>query len=100
MKTLTTSPRMIFFQKLEFYSSLKNEIISNDSYETVKKFWQLLRFTKLFDLKDIYNFQDTIIHREIFENRGTKMMKKFSYNLENVLQQARSAVASIDFCQG
>ena len=68
------------FKKSEFYSSLKNETISDEDYENVKKFWQLLRLTELTDLNDIYTFQDTIILCEIFENRAMEMMKKFLYS--------------------
>ena len=35
---------------------------------------------KLSDFNDIYNFQDTIILCEIFENRANQMMKRFPYN--------------------
>ena len=40
----------------------------------------MLRLEKLSDLKNIYNFQDTIILCEIFENRTPEMMKKTLYN--------------------
>ena len=42
-----------FFTIIEFYSSLKNEIISEEAYENVKKFYGLLRLQKLSDLNDI-----------------------------------------------
>ena len=35
---------------------------------------------KLSELNNIYNFQDTIILCEIFENRTKDMMRKFPYN--------------------
>ena len=69
------------FAKIEFYSSLRNEIILNEEYENVKKFFRLLRPQKLLNLNDIYNFQDPTILSEVFENRATKMMKKCPYNL-------------------
>ena len=71
-------PKVIFFSKPEFYSSLKNEIIDDESYESIKKFWKLMRLNKLSDLND--NFQDTIILCEVFENRAIEMMQKFPYN--------------------
>ena len=64
----------------EFYSSLRNEIIKSDEYENAKKFWQKMRMKKLLDLNDIYNFQDTQILCEIFENRANRMMNRFPYN--------------------
>ena len=39
-----------------------------------------MQLNKLSELNDIYNFQDTIILCEIFENRAIKMMQKFPYN--------------------
>ena len=76
-------PEGDFFSKSELYSSLKNEIISDQDYENVKKFWELLRLTKLSDLNDIYNFQDTIIICENFENRTIKFIS--SYKWKNFL---------------
>ena len=77
---LDAVPEGDFFSKTELCSSLKNEIIDYESYERVKKFWNLLRLKKLSELNDIYNFQDTIILCEIFENRAIEMMKKFPCN--------------------
>ena len=70
-----------FFAKTEFFSSLKNKIILDADYENVKKFWQILRLKKLSELNNIYNFQDTIILCEIFENGAKEMMKRFPYKL-------------------
>ena len=69
------------FSKTEFISSLKNEIIDDESYERVKKFWKLIRLNKLSELNDIYNFQDTIILCKIFENKAIEIMQKFLYSL-------------------
>ena len=77
---LDAAPEGEFFSKTEFYSTLRNEIIDDQSYENVKRFWRTLRLEKLSELNDIYNFQDTIILCEIFENRAVEMMKKTSYN--------------------
>ena len=80
-ENLDAAPKGDFFSKVEFYSSLKNEIIDDESYESVKKFWKLMSLNKLSKLSDIYNFQDTIILCKIFENRAIEMMEKFPYNL-------------------
>ena len=45
---LESVPKNDFFSKTQFYSSLKNEIIDDESYENVKKFWNLLRLKNLF----------------------------------------------------
>ena len=77
---LDVTPEGEFFSKTEFYSTLRNAIIDDQSYDNVKRFWKTLRLQKLSDLNHIYNFQDTIILCEIFENRATEMMKKTLYN--------------------
>ena len=76
---LNCVPENQFFSKTEFYSLLKNEIISDEGYENIKKIWRILRLKKLSKLNDIYNFQDTIILCENFENRAEEMIKKFPY---------------------
>ena len=38
----------------------------------LKKKWQIMHLNKLSELNIIYNFQDTIILYEIFENRAKK----------------------------
>ena len=39
---LDAAPKDDFFSKTEFYSSLRNEIIDDESYKIVKKFWKLM----------------------------------------------------------
>ena len=39
-----------------------------------------MQMKKLSDLNEIYNFQDTIILCEIFENRANQMMNRFPYS--------------------
>ena len=80
LEDLDVTPEGEFFSKTEFYSTLRNAIIDDQSYDNVKRFWKTLRLEKLSDLNHIYNFQDTIILCEIFENRATEMMKKTLYN--------------------
>ena len=77
---LDRTPGEQFLAKTEFYNSLKNDSISDSDYEAVKKLWNLLKLKKLSELNDLYNFQDTIILCEIFENRASQMMVKFPYN--------------------
>ena len=40
--------------------SLKNEIIDDESYKSIKKFWKLQQLSKLSELNDTYNFQESI----------------------------------------
>ena len=83
---LDRAPGEKFFAQTKFYSSLKN---------AVKKLWKLLRLEKLSDLNDLYNFQDTIILCEIFENRASEMMYNFPINRTNL---ARSAAVFTNIC--
>ena len=55
---LDAAPEGEFFSKTEFYGTLRNEIIDDQSYENVKRFWKTLRLEKLSELNDIYNFQE------------------------------------------
>lgn len=64
---LDAVPPQTFFYKIESYSSLKNEIVSDEDYKNVKKFYRLLHLRKLSDLTEIYNVQETIILCKIFE---------------------------------
>ena len=50
----------------QFYSTLKNKILTDEEYENVKKFYQTMKLEYLGELNKIYNFQDTIVLCEIF----------------------------------
>ena len=67
------------FSKTNFYSSLKNSIISDEEYEDIKKLFNLLKMCTLSDLNALYNFQDTIILTGIFENKTENMQQKFKF---------------------
>ena len=69
-----------FFSIEDFYSSLKNSIISEEEYTSVKKFYTSMKMRNLCDLNTLYNFQDTIILCKIFESRSTFLNKKFKFN--------------------
>ena len=45
-----------------------------------KKLFKLLRLKTLGDMNRIYNFQDTLILCEIFEQRACMLEKPFKYN--------------------
>ena len=70
----------IIFTKDEFFSSLKNKEIDNESYENAKMLYLLLKMRDLSDLNDLYNVQDVMILLEIVENRFQLMQNKFGYN--------------------
>ena len=70
----------IFFSKDEFFSTLKDAEVDNESYENSKKLYILLQMRNLSDLNDLYNVQDVIILLEIIENRFQIIQDKTNYN--------------------
>ena len=69
-----------FFKHSDFYSSLKEKNISEEEYQNVKRLFNVLRLKTLGDLNRIYNFQDTAILCEIFEERATLLQKLFKFD--------------------
>ena len=69
-----------FFEHEKFYSCLKEENISTEEYENVKKFFNILKLETLGDLNRIYNFQDTTIICETCESRSALLQKLFKYD--------------------
>ena len=55
--------------------------MTREEYENVKKFYLTLKLKNLGELNKIYNFQDTIILCEIFEQRSCHLQKLFKFNL-------------------
>ena len=55
-------------------------MISWEDYQNVKKFYILLKLENLGELNRLYNFQDTIILCEIFEQRSELQREIFKYN--------------------
>ena len=78
--SLNLRPDGDFFKGESFYSTLKEKNISEEEYEKVKNFFTILRLKTLGDLNKIYNFQDTTILCEIFEQRANLLQKLFKYN--------------------
>ena len=56
-----------FFNKDDFYSTLREKAVDEQEYEDVKKFFKLLNLNTLGDLNKYYNIQDTLFLRVIFE---------------------------------
>ena len=69
-----------FLCPYQFVSSLKDNALSEEEYEQVKKFYKTLKQKDLGELKKIYNFQDTIILCEIFEQRSSCLQEIFKYS--------------------
>ena len=49
-------------------------------YNSVEIFYQTMKLENLGELNKLYNFQDTIILCDIFENRSQQLQKLFKYN--------------------
>ena len=74
--SLEIKPEGEFFKYEDFYTSLKEKDIREEDYANVKKFFKVLRLKTLSDLNRIYNFQDTAILCEIFEERESQLASK------------------------
>ena len=85
-----------FFLPHHFCSSLKNIIISRKDYDAVKKLYHTTKLENLGELNKLYNFQDTIILREIFEQRSAHLQKMFKFNTKNVILPVLLAAVSIE----
>ena len=70
-----------FFLSYQFYSSLKETIITDEDYKTFKKFYQTMKLVNLGELNKLYNFQVTMILCKIFESRASQLQKLFKFNL-------------------
>ena len=79
-ESLNIRPGKEFFSHGDFYSCLKEKNISEEEYENAKKFFCLSRLKTLGDSNRIYNFQDTAILCEVFEQRFSLLQKLFKYN--------------------
>ena len=69
-----------FFLPHQFYSTLKDNILTDEEYENIKKFYQTLKLENLGELNMIYNFQDTFILCEIFEQHSSHLLNLFKLN--------------------
>ena len=78
--SLNISPNKDFFKLHQFYSNIKDSVLSKEEYDNVKKFYNLMKLSNFGELNQIYNFQDTIILCEIFEQRADLFKEKFKFN--------------------
>lgn len=73
-----------FFQMHEFYSHLKDDAMTEDEYNNVKKFYQTMKLKNLGEFNKIYNFQDTIILFETFKQRSEQNQKLFIHMVMHI----------------
>ena len=69
-----------FFKLEDFHSCLRNSVISEGDYASVKKFYTLMKMRNLGNLNTLYNFQDMIILCEILKSRAGFRNEKFKFN--------------------
>ena len=69
-----------FFEKGEFFSELKNKVISDEEYEDAKLLYQTLKMKYVANMKNLHNFQDVLILCKIFEERATFLYETYSFN--------------------
>ena len=79
-ESLNIKPEADFFKHSDFHLSLKEKNRTLEEYENVKKLFTILKLKTLGDLNIIYNFQDTTILCEIFEQRSSHLQKLFNFN--------------------
>ena len=72
---------------------MKDSTIPDEEYENVKKFYTTLKLKSLGELGHIYNFQDTIILCEIFEQQFSRLQEIFKYN-----PRKRNSTSSFSSC--
>ena len=95
--SLDISPEdRIFCLPRNFYSSLKDDIMTLEEYENIKTNYQTMKLKNLGELNKIYNFQDTIILCEIFEKQSDYLQKLFKYNPSKCILQVHSVAVCIE----
>ena len=78
--SLDQKPEREFFNKTEFFSTLKNKVVNDNEYQKSKELFNVLKMRHLGDMNDLYNFQDTILLAEIMESRFQLMQNKYGFN--------------------
>ena len=69
-----------FFEKREFFSELKNKVISDEEYEDAKLLYQTLKMRNVANMNNLHNFQDLLILCKIFEERATFLHETYGFN--------------------
>ena len=69
-----------YFLAHHFYSSLKGTVTSREDYEAVKKLYHTMNLENLREFNKLYNFQETLILCQIFEQKSHHLQKMFKFN--------------------
>ena len=70
---------------IDFYISLKNNVITDEEYFDVKNRFKILKMRNIVDLNDLYNFQETIIPCKIFVSRVSLMNEQYKITLRRCI---------------
>ena len=66
MNSMFLSPENdVYFEKSEFYSNLKQKVVSDSDYENSISLYKTLKMQNLVDMNNLYNAQDVILLCEI-----------------------------------
>ena len=85
-----------FFLPHQLCPTLKDNILTDEEYKNVKKFYQTMKLENLGELNKICNFQGTIILCEMSEQRSSHLQNLLNSIPESVILQALSAAAFIE----
>ena len=80
MESFFIKPENDFWEKIEFFSELKQSVVNDDDYENSKYLYQTLKMRNLGDLNSSYNAQDFILLCDIIENRFQAMQDAYEFN--------------------
>ena len=80
MKSFFIKPENDFWEKIEFFSELKQSAVNDDDYEHSKYLYETLKMRNLGDLNNSYNAQDVILLCEIIENCFQTMQDAYEFN--------------------
>lgn len=58
----------IFFEKSEFYSKLKQKLVSDEKYKNLFYLCKILKMRSLSDMNNLYNAKDVILPCEIIDS--------------------------------
>ena len=94
--SLNIKPEKDFFEHEKIYSCLKEDNISTEEYENVKKCFNILKLETLGYLNRINNFQDTAILCKIFKSRPALLQNLLNITLKNAIVQVHFLGVSTD----
>ena len=94
--SLNIKPEKDFFEHEKIYSCLKEDNISTEEYENVKKCFNILKLETLGHLNRINNFQDTAILCKIFKSRSALLQNLLNITLKNAIVQVHFLGVSTD----